>query len=110
MTQHRRWLKDVPDSAILKSPPSAAERSAEQDEAAGGRKRRLVKRPDGRSGTASVQLFRTQGSRRIYATIRYKVQSRTVSRYLGEVSAPTRADALKKAWQLARKKRLPSYL
>lgn len=86
---------------------SFSERAAEQDLAAGGREMRLVRLPNGRSARASIELkefTRTPG--RTWAYLRYTVAGKTVAVYVGKVTAPSRAEALARAWSLARTKGL----
>jgi DNA mismatch endonuclease (patch repair protein) len=104
---HARWLLDPPSTEVLRSPPTAMERVAEQDAAAGGREARRIRVADGRTATASILLHRRQG-RRIYAYLRYKHGGRTHRFYVGEATAPTRAEALCRAWKLVRDKGLLS--
>lgn len=57
---------------------------------------------DGTQATVSVSLHAPKGSRRAYAYARFKRGGRNHRRYVGEVSAETRAEALKSAWRLIR--------
>ena len=86
---------------------SLVDRVAEQDAAAGGREKRMVRLPGGKTARASIELkefTRTPG--RTWAYLRYSVGGKTVTVYVGNVTAPSRAEALKLAWQLARSKGL----
>lgn len=104
MTQHPRWRAErVPDE-ILRAPASRRESAEEQDAAAGGRAKRTMALPDGAQATVSVYLHCTKGSRRAYAYARFKHGGRNHRRYVGEVSAETRAEALNAAWRLIRQK------
>jgi len=85
---------------------SQVERSAEQDRAAGGHKRREIRLGEGRWATASVELKRLPKGRRVYGYLRYADGGRTVNRYIGEVTAESRQSALKRAWGLAHEKGL----
>lgn len=105
--KHPRWLDDPPPAEVLRSPPTRNERVAEQDTAAGGREMRLIHLPTGGAATASILLHRPQG-RRIYGYLRYKHAGRNHRFYVGEVTAPTRAEALRRGWNLAREKGLVS--
>ena len=101
------WASHEPDSELTRSPPSRAERIAEQDAAAGGRERRQVHLPDGGLATASVSLSKTKNGRRIYAYVRYKTGGKTVQRYAGDTSpATSRRDALAAGWRLVHEKGL----
>lgn len=102
---HPRWLIDPPPAEVLRSPPTRIERVAEQDAAAGGREARLVRMADGGTATASILLHRPQG-RRIYAYLRYKHGGRNYRFYVGEATAPSRPEALRRAWRLVRERGL----
>jgi hypothetical protein len=60
--------------------------------------------PDGRCALASISLRRFPKGRRVYAYLRFKDGSRTVTRYVGQVHESLRADALAAAWKAAREK------
>ena len=104
---HPRWADRVPAPETYRAPKerSRPEIVAEQDEAAGGRKRRKVILPDGGEATASIEL-KFLGGRRIYAYLRYIRGRRTVSTYVGEAPGRTRAERLQSAWKKARADRL----
>ena len=110
MVDHPNWLPEdeTPRDEDWRPQPAAsqAERSAEQDRAAGGRKRRGVRLSEGRWATASVELKRLPKGRRVYGYLRYSDGGRTVNRYIGEVTAESREAALKRAWDLAHEKGL----
>ena len=80
--------------------------TAEQDSAAGGREQRLIKLDQNRIAAASIALRHFDKSRRIYAYLRFKSQGKTIERYVGDVTASTRAAALQEGWKLARRKGL----
>jgi len=102
-----RWGPPKPLSEVWKIPQgSHADHAAEQDFAAGGRKARKVRLPNGRSATASIALKKLPKSRRVYAYMRYSLDRRTITRYVGEATEPTRLKALKRAWKLAHSKGL----
>ncbi len=109
-SEHPNWLpKDSipPDEAWRPRPGmSRDQRSAEQDQAAGGRDSRLVKVGDDKWSTASVELKRLAKGRRVYGYLRYTSRGRTVNRYIGEVTAVSREAALRRAWTLARERGL----
>ena len=98
-----RYREGRPDPVIYRPLPGLTleQRSAEQDEAAGGRNSRLVTRDDGSVVSASVALRCFPKSRRVYAYLRWSASSRgTAERYIGDVSAcPDRATALQFAWR-----------
>jgi DNA mismatch endonuclease (patch repair protein) len=87
---------------------SMRERAAEQDRAAGGRRRREIRLADGSVVRASVALL--QHRRAVYAYLRYSVNGRTVTRYVGPVRSRTRRDALREGWSAARSSGLLSKL
>jgi DNA mismatch endonuclease (patch repair protein) len=93
-------------SALTKSPPGRETRSAEQDQAAGGRERRLVSLPSGKVATASITLTRLGGSTALYAYLRVRIGGRDISRYVGAVSADVRDEALAHAWQIVHRQGL----
>jgi DNA mismatch endonuclease (patch repair protein) len=105
VTEHPRWHPSPPPDDVLRGPSRRSESAAEQDAAAGGREERLIRLADGGTATASVWLHRPAG-RRVYAYLRYKHARRNHRFYLGDVSAPTREEALRLAWELAKKKNL----
>lgn len=112
MPSHSRWLPEdqTPSDSDWQPPPhlTRAERSAEQDRAAGGKERRRVALESGKLATASVELKRLPKGRRVYGYLRYSDGSHTVNRYIGEVTADSREQALKRAWDVARAKGLLS--
>lgn len=99
--------KGIPDSAWKAARTrSRAEATQEQNEAAGGEAARRVQLFDGSSRSASVELKRVNGYHRIYAYLRYSIQGRTTSRYIGQVSQSSRFENLKQAWSLAQHQNL----
>ena len=100
-----RWATTPPHPDVWKVPAgSSADYAAEQDGAAGARDRRQVHLPGGSSATASIRLKCLPSSRRVYAYLRYSSAGKTVTKYVGDATAPTRLEALQKAWELARQK------
>lgn len=95
-----QWRDEPLPEAAWRAPAglSAQARAAEQDEAAGGRERRQVRLPDGRWATASVALRQQSRSRKAWAYLRYYSNGKTTERYIGEASAMTRAENLRRAW------------
>lgn len=79
-----------------------AQRSREQDRAAGGHDRRLVDVGEGRLRPASVVLSRSARTGRIRAVLRWSADGRPRNVSLGEVDHPTRAANLREGWHLAR--------
>lgn len=62
--------------------------------------------PDGRAFTASIELQKFRGSRRVYAYLRFKAGGRTLKLYAGEVPSKSRDESLRAAWKLVRSKGL----
>lgn len=91
---------------IFNAPASRHASADEQDQAAGGREARTLALPDGSVATVSVYLHKGVGSRRAYAYVRFKHGGRNRRRYVGDVSAETRAEALAAAWKLIQEKGL----
>lgn len=85
---------------------TAADFTAEQDAAAGGRKARKVRLRDGGEALASIRLQRVGRKNKVYAYFRYRVGDRTRTHYVGEATTSTRRQALRKAWRVARTKGL----
>lgn len=79
-----------------------AQHATEQDKAAGGRAARTVKLLEGGTATASIRLKHLPKSRRVYAYLRYSVDGKTRTKYVGDATASTREKALKQAWSQAR--------
>lgn len=101
------WATTPPRPEAWKVPAgSAVDYAAEQDGAAGGRNRRQVRLSGGRSATASIRLKRLPSSRRVYAYLRYSLAGKTITKYVGDVTAPTRLEALRNAWELVHQKNL----
>jgi len=102
-----RWAGTTPSPDVWKVPTgSSADYAAEQDGAAGGRARRQIQLPGGSSATASIRLKSLPKSRRVYAYLRYSSAGKTITTYVGDATASTRLEALRKAWRLARQKDL----
>lgn len=97
-----RWRAAEPDDMAWRSPSglTRAERTAEQDSAAGGRENRIVT-VGGQAVLGSVALRRKRDGRRVYAYLRWSDHGHTAERYLGEVNQTTRAENLAQAWRLA---------
>lgn len=109
MPEPEHWRAKAPPDEAWKPPRGRAvhQARAEQDQAAGGRERRRIHVGDGRRGAlASVELKRPPNSRRVYAYLRWAEKGRTINRYLGEVTANTRARALAQGWEHARNRGL----
>lgn len=102
------WAPAPPDPETFRAPRgrSLSEARAEQDKAAGGRRRRQVALSGGGHALGSVELKCLPKSRRIYAYLRYQEAGRTINRYLGEACGRTRLERLRAGWRLARSKGL----
>jgi hypothetical protein len=85
---------------------SGPDYAAEQDAAAGGPSRRQISLPGGGSAVGSIRLKRLPNSRRVYAYLRYSLAGKTITKYVGDATASTRPEALRKAWKLARERNL----
>jgi hypothetical protein len=92
------------DPVIQASGVTPREYAKEQDQAAGGRSRRIIEFADGRTATASVSLKRLD--RQIYAYLRYQCEGKTRTVYVGKVTAATRSAALSRAWGIVQEKGL----
>lgn len=102
-----RWEPSPPLPEVWKAPRGTLrDRGAEQDEAAGGRRRRRISLGDGRTATASISLKHMPGSRRVYGYLRYSVGGKTITKYVGDATASTREQALRRAWREAHRKGL----
>lgn len=76
--------------------PERQAQALEQDDAAGGRTRRIM--PEG--GALGRIVLRCQHNR-IYAELRWQFNKKLYAEYLGGFSAATRAANLAAAWQYA---------
>src|SRR5437763_5013573 len=92
------WLPKRTNPNVCRPAATRAGRSAEQDNAAGARANRLVKLSNGRTATASIRLQVFPKGRRVYAYLSFKCEGRNVIEYVGEATAATREEALRKAW------------
>jgi DNA mismatch endonuclease (patch repair protein) len=103
-----QWRPGKPPDDAWRSKPDRqpGQRAEEQDQAAGGRNHRLVRLADGRVAAGSIALRVQPRRRRMYAYLRWSDGGRTIERYVGEVSHPTRAANLAEAWGLARDRHL----
>ena len=98
-----RWKDKPPPDRAWRGRPglSRADRTAEQDRAAGGNDRRTVDLEGGRTAQASVELKVLPNTRRIRAYLRWSDKGKSPAKYLGEVSETTRARNLAAAWRMA---------
>jgi DNA mismatch endonuclease (patch repair protein) len=81
---------------------ASADRAREQDQAAGGRQRRMIRLAGNRVALASVALRLPPRSRRVYAYLRWSVDGKTNERYICEVTGSTREKNLQAAWRTVR--------
>lgn len=81
--------------------------ASEQDDAAGGRGARELLLPGGVVAIASVSIrqFRRTPTRR-YAYLQFKHEGKTVTRYIGLVSAASREESLQEGWATLRRRQL----
>jgi DNA mismatch endonuclease (patch repair protein) len=102
------WNDARPDDQAWRAPKelTRSDRAREQDQAAGGRDRRLVRCPDGTSAMASVCLRLFPKGRRVYAYLRWFEDGRTIERYLGEVTEADRPANLAAAWRTAARRQI----
>jgi DNA mismatch endonuclease (patch repair protein) len=98
-----QWKDELPPLRAWKGTAnlSRAERTAEQDRAAGGTNRRLIDLGDGRTARASIELKVLPRTRRIRAYLRWSDQGKSPAKYLGEVADTTRFRNLTLAWLMA---------
>lgn len=79
----------------------------EQDEAAGGHEQRALRLADGTVVTVSVSIRRYSASpNRLYGYLQFKTLGKTVTKYIGQVTAETRAESLRYGWELLRSRKL----
>lgn len=79
----------------------------EQDKAAGGRQYRELRLEDGTVVLVSVAVrryARTPDQR--YGYLQFKTNGKTVTKYIGRVTAKSRADSLRMGWKLLRSRKL----
>ncbi len=98
-----RWRESTPGDSAWRPPKgmAAAERSAEQDRAAGGRVNRYVTVGPGRAALGSIYLRLPPKSRRIYAYLRWAEGRKTREKYICQVTRPSREENLAEAWRQA---------
>lgn len=75
----------------------------EQDRAAGGAERRLLRTRSGEIFTASLYISGKSGDRLV---LRFKTGGYTVQRPIGTVAAPTRFETLRLGWAKVREERI----
>lgn len=79
----------------------------EQDEAADGPERRERRLVDGTIVMASVAAMRyARTSNQCYGYLQFKAHGKTVTKYIGRVTAESRAEFLRLGWELLRSRKL----
>lgn len=81
-------------------------RTEEQDDAAGGAGLRTIVLEDGTRVLASVAVFEAKLGYQSYAYLRFKSGGKNTKKYVGNVSANSRAQSLKLGWALVRNKKV----
>ncbi|PKO68891.1 MAG: hypothetical protein CVU22_07015 [Betaproteobacteria bacterium HGW-Betaproteobacteria-16] len=76
------------------------------DNGAGGRKRRLLVLADGRTAVVSLSVRTFKRSRQSYGYMQFKIDGKTVTRYVGKVTAEDKSASLKLGWKLLRHRKL----
>ena len=75
----------------------------EQDEAVGGPERRELRLADGTIVMASVAARRyARAPYQCYGYLQFKAHGKTVTKYIGRVTAESLAESLRLAWELLR--------
>lgn len=79
----------------------------EQDEAAGGPARRQLRLDDGSTVVASIAV-RTfpRSPRQRYSYLQFKTQGKTITKYVGRVTAESKAESLSLGWKMLRARKL----
>lgn len=78
----------------------------EQDEAAGGSERRQLYIEDGKLVNASISVRLFKQGHQHYAYLQFKHDYKTVTRYVGQVSAGSKAESLAIGWRMVREKKI----
>lgn len=79
----------------------------EQDDAAGGPARRELRLADGTIVMASVAARRyARTPNQCYGYLQFKAHGKTVTKYIGRVTAESRAESLRMGWELLRSRKL----
>ena len=81
-------------------------RQEEQDEAAGGPGMRSLILEDGTVVSVSIAVFKAKIGYQSYAYLRFKSAGQNTKKYVGKVTAQTRAESLQLGWGLVRKKKV----
>lgn len=83
---------------------SIAAAKEQQDVAAGGRPMRELLVEDGNVVTASIEVVKIESH--LWAYMRFKNGTTTTRKYVGRVTAETRAESLRLGWELVRRNRV----
>lgn len=79
----------------------------EQDDAAGGPERRELRLADETIVMASVAARRyARTPNQCYGYLQFKAHGKTVTKYIGRVTAESRAESLRLGWELLRSRKL----
>lgn len=79
----------------------------EQDDAAGGAKRRELRLADGKIVMASVAVRRYASTpNQCYGYLQFKAHGKTITKYIGRVTAKSRDESLRLGWDLLRSRKL----
>jgi len=79
----------------------------EQDEASGGRQYRELRLEDGTVVVVSVAARRyARTPDQSYGYLQFKTNGKTVTKYIGRVTAESRAESLRMGWELLRSRKL----
>lgn len=79
----------------------------EQNDAAGGPERRKLRLADGTIVMASVAVRRyARTPNQCYGYLQFKAHGKTVTKYIGRVTAESRAESLRLGWELLRSRKL----
>jgi hypothetical protein len=83
---------------------SIAAAKEQQDISAGGRLMRELRLEDGKVVLASLEVRKIE--HHLWAYIRFKNGTATTSKYVGRVTAESRAESLRLGWELVRRNRV----
>lgn len=78
----------------------------EQNNAAGGAERRQLDIGDGKVVNASIAVRLFKQGHQLYGYLQFKHDYKTVTRYVGQVSAKTKAESLAIGWRMVREKKI----
>jgi hypothetical protein len=95
--------RDATTRDLVRRPRTRHEQAAEQDLAAGGPEQRMLMHG---ATKAKGAIYLSRKGDRVVAALFYKAHGRDFRRQVGLVSASSRAEALKQAWDSARRKGL----